>query len=113
MITIYHNPRCSTSRAGLMLLEESGKDFKTVLYLENPLSFEELEALIKKLAVKPLELVRQKENIWLEHYKAKDMTDADIINAMVKHPKLIERPVVVNGNKAVIGRPIEKVKEII
>lgn len=113
MITIYHNPRCSTSREGVMLLEQSGKDFKTVLYLENPLRFEELETLIKKLAIKPLGLVRQKEKIWQEHYKGKDLTDTEIINAMVKYPILIERPIVVNGNKIAIGRPIEKVKEII
>lgn len=113
MITIYHNPRCSTSREGIMLLEQSGKDFKTVLYLESPLNFEELEALIKKLAIKPLGLVRQKEKIWLEHYKGKELTDTEIINAMVKYPILIERPIVVNGNKIAIGRPIEKVKEII
>lgn len=113
MITIYHNPRCSKSREGVMLLEQSGKDFKTVLYLENQLDFEELKMLLKKLDIRPLDLVRQKESIWLEHYKEKDLTDTDIINAMVKHPKLIERPIVVVGNKAVIGRPIEKIQEII
>jgi arsenate reductase (glutaredoxin) len=113
MITIYHNPRCSKSREGIKLLQQSGKDFKTVLYLENPLSFEELETLIKKLDIKPLELVRQKEAIWLEHYKGKNLNDAEIINAMVKHPKLVERPIVVNGNKAVIGRPTESIMGII
>ena len=113
MITIYHNPRCSKSREGVMLLEKSGKDFKTVLYLENPLNFEELEALAKKLDINPLSLIRQKENIWIEQYKGKELSDAAIIQAMVEHPKLIERPIVVNENKAVIGRPTEKIQEII
>src|SRR5690554_4057121 len=107
MITIYHNPRCSKSREGVMLLEKSGKDFKTVLYLQNLLSFEELENLIKKLAINPLSLVRQKESIWMEQYKGKNLSDSELIQAMVDNPKLIERPIVVNGNKAVIGRPIE------
>ena len=113
MISIYHNPRCSKSREGVSLLEASGKEFNTVLYLEEKLTFEELESLIKKLDIAPLALVRQKESIWIEHYKGKTLSDTEIIKAMVEHPKLIERPIVVNGDKAVIGRPTEDIKRII
>ncbi|WP_242204588.1 arsenate reductase (glutaredoxin) [Aestuariivivens insulae] len=113
MITIYHNPRCTKSRQGLQILEDSGKSFETVKYLEETLSAKALEALIKTLGIKPMDLVRKNEAIWKENYKGKALTDAEIINAMVENPKLIERPIVVNGNKAVVGRPPERILEII
>jgi|SRR5690606_9264654 len=113
MITIYHNPRCSKSREGLSLLENSGKEFKTVLYIENELSVKELSDIVKKLNISPIELVRKNESIWKENYKDKNLSDKEIIEIMVKNPKLIERPIVVNENKAVIGRPTEKINEII
>lgn len=113
MITIYHNPRCSKSREGLSLLENSGKEFKTVLYIKNELSVKELSDIVKKLNISPIELVRKNESIWKENYKDKNLSDKEIIEIMVKNPKLIERPIVVNENKAVIGRPTEKINEII
>lgn len=113
MITIYHNPRCSKSREGLSLLENSGKEFKTVLYIKNELSVKELTNIVKKLNISPIELVRKNESIWKENYKDKNLSDKEIIEIMVKNPKLIERPIVVNENKAVIGRPTEKINEII
>ncbi|MFB9058224.1 arsenate reductase (glutaredoxin) [Mariniflexile ostreae] len=113
MITIYHNNRCSKSRNGLQLLEESGKDFKIVKYLEDIPNEKELKDIIDLLKIKPIDLVRQNESIWKSNFKGKDLSDADIISAMVEHPKLIERPIVVNGKKAVIGRPSEKILEII
>ncbi|WP_179344813.1 arsenate reductase (glutaredoxin) [Winogradskyella ursingii] len=113
MITIFHNPRCSKSREGLALLEESGKEFEVVRYLENTLSVAELKELIKKLGIKPVELVRKNEAIWKSEYKDQDLTDNEILEAMVRHPKLIERPIVVYKNKAVVGRPSEKILEII
>jgi len=113
MITIYHNPRCSKSREGLQLLELEGKPFTTVKYLNKPLTKEELTGIIKKLDINPIELVRQKETIWIENYKGKELTDGKVIDAMLLHPNLIERPIVVNGDKAVIARPAERIKEIL
>ena len=113
MITIYHNNRCSKSRQGLQLLEASGKEFQVVKYLENVPTKEELTSIINCLGIKPINLVRKNEAIWKEHYKGKDLTDEEIINAMVKNPKLIERPIVINEKKAVIGRPPETILDII
>ncbi len=113
MITIYHNPRCSKSRECLQLLELQNKPFTTVKYLNEPLTKEELKDLIKKLEIKPIELVRTKEAIWKEKFEDKKLTPTQVINAMVKHPELIERPIVVNGNKAVIARPAERANEIL
>ncbi|KAB1071423.1 arsenate reductase (glutaredoxin) [Tamlana haliotis] len=113
MITIYHNNRCSKSRNGVQILEESGKDFKIIKYLENVPSEEELKNIIKLLNIKPIELVRKNEAIWKSDFKNKDLSDAEIITAMVENPKLIERPIVINGNKAVVGRPPENISKII
>ena len=113
MITIYHNPRCSKSREGLQLLELEGKPFTTVKYLNEPLTNEELTTLIAKLGIAPIEMVRQKESIWIQNYKGKQLSDIGIIDAMLLHPALIERPIVVHGDKAVIARPAEKIKEIL
>ncbi|WP_298223054.1 arsenate reductase (glutaredoxin) [Flavobacterium sp.] len=113
MITIYHNTRCTKSRECLAFLEDSHHKFHIVKYLEQPPTFEELSEIIRKLNIKPIELVRQKESVWIEQYKDKKMTDKKIIEAMVSHPILIERPIVINGEKAVIARPFEKAKSII
>ena len=113
MITIYHNPRCGKSRECLQLLELQNKPLTVVKYLNEPLTKEELTSLIKKLNIKPLELVRQKEQVWKDNYKDKKLTDVQVINAMAQHPILIERPIVVNGDRAVIARPAERVKEIL
>ena len=113
MIIIYHNNRCRKSRQGLQLLETSGKDFKIIKYLENIPTKEELLAIIDKLGIPPIDLVRKNEAVWKESYKGKDLTDDELIEAMVAHPKLIERPIVINNEKAVIGRPPEKISDII
>lgn len=113
MITIYHNNRCSKSRQGLSILEASGKDFEVIKYLENTPTETELRAIIKLLDIAPINLVRKNETIWKTDFKGKDLSDDAIISAMVNHPKLIERPIVINNKKAVIGRPPEKIKAII
>lgn len=113
MITIYHNPRCTKSREGLCELEDLKQDFIIRKYLDEPFSKQELEEVIQKLGIKPIELVRTKETIWKENYKGKELTDDEIIEAMLNNPKLIERPIVVNGNKAVIARPKERIQEIL
>ncbi len=113
-ITIFHNPRCSKSRQTLQLLQEQGIEPNVRLYLEDTPSAQEITELLKKLAISPRELLRKGE----EAYKANELknpalTDAELINAMVEFPKLIERPIVINGNHAKLGRPPEKVLEII
>lgn len=113
MIKIYHNPRCRKSREGLALVENSGKEFEIIKYLDNPLSEKELNDIINLLNIKPLELVRTNEKIWKENFKGKELTDAELVKAMAENPKLIERPIVSYNNKAVVGRPPEKILEII
>jgi len=113
MIQVFHNPRCGKSRACLAFLNESGKEFEIVKYLETVPTFDELSSIIKKLGISPLELVRQKEKLWTEEFKSKNLSDEDIIGAMIANPILIERPIVVNGNRAVIARPSEKAASII
>ena len=113
MIKIYHNNRCSKSRCGLELLEKSGKAFEIVKYLEDVPNEKELKNIIKLLNIKPIDLVRKNEAIWKENFKNVDLSDAELIKAMVENPKLIERPIVINGNKAVIGRPTEEILKII
>ena len=113
MIKIYHNPRCSKSRQGLAILEESGKDFTVVKYLDDQLTKEELTEIIQLLAISPMELVRKNEKIWKENYKGKDLSDSEIIAAMIENPKLIERPIVVNKSKAIVGRPPENITSIL
>ena len=81
--------------------------------MKTPFTFESLSELIALLAIKPIELVRTAEKIWKETYKGKQMSDSEIIKAMVAKPKLIQRPIVVNKSKAVIARPLEKINEII
>ncbi|NQX86793.1 MAG: arsenate reductase (glutaredoxin) [Flavobacteriaceae bacterium] len=113
MITIYHNNRCSKSRQGLQLLEASGKEFRIIKYLEDIPSKAELANIIAYLGIKPIHLVRKNEAIWKDNFKGIDLTDDDIITAMTAHPKLIERPIVINDKKAVIGRPPEQILDII
>ncbi|MBR9853993.1 MAG: arsenate reductase (glutaredoxin) [Algicola sp.] len=113
MIKIYHNPRCSKSREGLAILEKSGKDFEVVKYLEDVPSKEELKTLISYLGIAPMDLVRKNEAIWKESFKGKNLTDDEVITAMADNPKLIERPIVVNGKKAVVGRPPENISKLL
>ncbi|SDS31895.1 arsenate reductase (glutaredoxin) [Christiangramia echinicola] len=113
MLRIYHNTRCKKSREGLEILENSGKDFEIREYLKEPLSESELEKLINKLEITPIQLVRKNEKIWKEDYKDKDLSDKELITVMVKHPKLIERPVVEKDDKAVIGRPPSDIEKML
>ena len=113
MIKIYHNPRCKKSREGLAILENAGKEFKIIKYLENILTETELQEIIQLLGISPIQLVRKTEKVWKENFKGVEMSDLEIIKAMVAHPKLIERPIVINNKKAVLGRPPENINTII
>lgn len=113
MLQILHNPRCGKSRGCLAFVTETNTPYEIINYLENPLTADELKALIKKLKIKPIELVRQKETIWIENYKGKSLTDAAIIKALAQYPILIERPIVIDGDKAIIGREIDKLENFL
>ena len=108
-ITIYHNPRCSKSRQALALLQEHGVQPNIVLYLETPPSAGDIAGLLKKLGITAAQLVRQGEEEYKSCGLSKHSSDSDIVAAMARHPKLIERPIVVRGNRAVLGRPPENV----
>ena len=110
---IYHNPRCMKSRQTLALLEENGISPEVVLYLEKTPSKTALKKIIKMLGLKPEQLIRKGESIFKEKFKGKDLTAAEWIDAMIEHPKLIERPIVVKGERAVLGRPPENVLDLI
>ena len=113
MIKIYHNPRCRKSREGLVVLQEASIDFEIIKYLDTPPSEKELEKILDKLEMKPIDLVRTKETIWKEKFKGKALSDQDIIKAMARYPKLIERPIVIKDDRAVLGRPAEVIRSII
>lgn len=112
-IVIYHNPRCSKSRAALELLRERGVEPRVIEYLKTPPSREELRALLDRLGVPAEALVRKGEDAYKAHFAGKAMGEAQWIDAMVEHPVLIERPVVVRGNRATVGRPPEKVLDLL
>ena len=113
MIQILHNARCGKSRDCLAFLTESGKEFEVIKYLETVPTFEELKEIISKLGLKPIDLVRKKEPVWLENFKNKTLSDTEVIEAMTSNPILIQRPIVINGEKAVIARPLENAKSIL
>ena len=113
MLTIYHNPRCSKSRGCNTMLLDLGKDVKVINYTKELFTETTLIKVIDLLNIKPIELVRKNEQEWKDHYKGKELSDSEVIKAMVKYPKLIQRPIVVNGNKAAIGRPLEAVQAIL
>lgn len=110
---IYHNPRCSKSRQTLAILKENGLEPEVVLYMDRTLTPNDLISLLMKLQMNPIQLVRRSEAIWKANFKGKTLTDAEIIAAMIANPKLIERPIVVKGKRAVLGRPPENVLELI
>lgn len=110
---IYHNARCSKSRQTLLILQQNKIDTEIIEYLKEPITKDIIKDLLKKLNILPKELIRSNEKIWKEKGKNKNLSDNDIIELMVNHPQLIERPIVVNGKKAIIGRPPENVLKII
>lgn len=113
MLRIFHNPRCTKSRETLQIIEESGEMVEVVEYLKTVPSEEELMEIIEILGIKPEELVRKSESIYKEQYKGKELSSKQWVKAMVQNPKLIERPIVIKGNQAVIGRPPENVKQLL
>lgn len=111
MIQIYHNPRCGKSRECLTFLEEKNSEYQIIKYLEHPPTYNDLVDLLKMLNISPIELVRQKEKIWIENFKNKTLSDDEIIKAMTNNPILIERPILIKEGKAIIARDPERVKK--
>ena len=112
-VILWHNPKCSKSRAVNTLLEEQGVEMEVVKYLEETLTVDRLRELLEMLGVEPRELMRTKEAIYRELNLKEESDPEKLIEAMVAHPKLIERPIVIKEGKAVIGRPIEKVIDLL
>jgi arsenate reductase len=110
--TIYHNPRCSKSREALCLLEAEGVEVEIVKYLDETPNEKELETLLAKLNLKPQDILRRSEKIFKEQYRGLELNDHEWIKVMIENPKLIERPIVVRGNKAIVGRPPVLVKDL-
>jgi arsenate reductase len=108
-VRIYYNPRCSKCRDAVALVTERGYATELIKYLDTPPAREELRNLLKKLGMKPLELIRTGEAVFKEQYAGRSLGDEEWIDALLAHPVLIERPIVVRGNKAVVARPPEKV----
>jgi arsenate reductase (glutaredoxin) len=113
MIQILHNARCGKSRDCLAFFTKSNLDFEIIKYLETPPTFDELKIIIHKLEIKPLELVRKNEKIWIKNFKSKSFSDDEIIQLMIENPILIERPIVINADKAIIARPFDLAKTIL
>ena len=113
MITIYHNPRCRKSRETLAILEDAGKEVEVVEYLKDVPSKEEIKKLLAKLNMGVEDIIRKGETIYKEKFKGKNFNEDEWITILTENPKLIERPIVVKGNKAVIGRPPENARELL
>ena len=112
-IVIYHNARCSKSRSACDIITALGIKAEVIEYLEAPPGKEELRGLLEKLDMQPAELVRHGEAVYKENYAGKELSDEEWLDALVAHPILIERPIVVRGDRAVIGRPAERVMEFL
>jgi len=108
MFTIYHNPRCKKSRAGLQYLQSKTDDIEVIEYLKHPLTVEVLKDILMKLNKRPQEILRIQEAIYKQNYKGKNFNDDEWVKIMVENPKLIKRPIVVRTNKAVWGDPPEE-----
>lgn len=114
MVTIYHNPKCKKSRESLEILKEAGEKVKIIEYLKNTPSSKEIKKLLKLLGNKPAEtIVRKNEQIFKEQFQGKTYSNEEWINILAENPKLMERPIVVKGEKAVIGRPPENVSTLL
>lgn len=109
----YHNNRCRTSREGLDMLRLKGYEPEVVEYMNDPLTPAELSEILSKLDMDPEDLIRKKEEVWKEEFADKELTHDELILAMIEHPRLMERPILVNGDKAVVGRPKEKLLEVV
>ncbi|MBS0001157.1 MAG: arsenate reductase (glutaredoxin) [Cyclobacteriaceae bacterium] len=110
---IYHNPRCRKSRETLQIIKEMGHEPQIIEYLKEPPSADEIVGFLDKMDMKPEDLIRKGELLYRKEYKGKTMRDEEWIEAMIKNPVLIERPIVISGDRVVLGRPSERVRDIL
>jgi arsenate reductase (glutaredoxin) len=113
MLKIYHNPRCQKSRQTLQLIQDSGAEFIIVEYLNDIPTEDELKSILQKLGIPAVALIRKSEQLYKDDFKGKQFSEVEWIRIMIENPKLIERPIVVKGDQAVLGRPPENVKVLI
>lgn len=111
-IIIYHNPKCSKSRKTLEYIKDKNINPIIKFYLEEGITEKEIKNIVKILGIKPIELVRQQEEEF-KGYENQDLSDEEVFNLLIKYPRLIERPIVISDNRAILGRPPEKVLDII
>jgi len=109
---IYHNPRCSKSRETLQIIKDAGVEVEIVEYLKSIPTAEDLKTILMKLNLKPTDILRKGEAVYKEKFKNSDFNDDEWIKVMIEYPKLIERPIVVKGNKAILGRPPQNVLDL-
>lgn len=109
----YHNKRCAKSREGLALLQEQGHEPEIVLYMEEALSVETLRGLLRKLNMKAEALVRTQEAVWKEEYRDKELSEEEILYAMLEEPRLMQRPILETEERAAVGRPPEALLSIL
>jgi len=110
---IYHNPRCRKSREAIELLDSKKLEYKVIKYLEDVPTRKDFEKVLVKLNLKPTDILRKGETIFKEKYKGKNFTDEEWITIMLENPKLIERPIIIKGNKAVVARPIQNLENLL
>ena len=113
MFRFYHNPKCKISRQGLSILQAKGVQLEIIEYLKKPLTVSELKKLLVKLNMKPQEIIRTNEKIYKENLKGKKFTDEEWMKIIIENPVLIERPIIEKEYKAIIGRPVENILEIL
>ena len=111
-IIVYEKPTCTTCRVVKKHLTENNVDFEAINYFERPLTPDTLKKLLKSAGLKPSDCLRTKEEAYKKYVAGKDLSDDQLIDLMIKHPELIQRPIVVKGGKAVLARPIEKLKDL-
>ena len=112
MVTIYHNPRCKKSRTGLEHLNTETRDFEVIDYIKKPISYGTIKDILVKLNKKPKDMIRTQEDFYKKNFKGKDFGDEEWIKIMEENPKLIKRPIVVRGNKAVWGDPADEIDSL-
>lgn len=113
MFTIYHNPKCAKSRAGLNYIKEKGLEYQVIEYMKNILSRKELKDLLMKLNKGPKEIIRTQEDVYKEKFRNKNFTEEEWITILLENPKLIQRPIVVSRYKAVIAQPVDEIEKLI
>jgi arsenate reductase (glutaredoxin) len=112
MLKIYHNPKCKRSREGLEFLKSISGDYIVVDYMKNGLSKAELKEILLKTNLKPIDIVRKQEDIFKKELKGKSFNNEEWINIICENPKLLQRPIVIGKNKAVVGLPVERIEEV-